>query len=265
LASDEPARESSWPYQRLHKTGRSKRPRQLSPTPQEHWPEPNVKEIAHTPFQGSQCLANLLNINIIVAATQPPDGAVIASTYSVPYWQQAKRMTIKQLPRLLWIRPVILVTFVPLALVTFVLCSVCQGQKMPAPQPDSGAMFANAVTPVPEAPKTHRFWDKENRFLFSTVSAFSATDFVLTHQNLASGGKELNPVARVFCGTTGGQVVNFTGQAAGVVGLSYFLHKKGHHNLERATPLLDILSSGVAVAYDVTHRASSTASRQSVK
>jgi len=48
--------------------------------------------------------------------------------------------------------------------------------------------------------------------------------------------------------------VNFAGETAGVIGLSYLFHKTGHHRLERVTPMLDIGASGFAVIYDLNHR-----------
>jgi hypothetical protein len=113
------------------------------------------------------------------------------------------------------------------------------------------------LTPVrpatlPEA--SHRFWDRENTFLFATSAAFNTADFVVTRDNLRSGGKELNPVTRVFSGSTAGLAVNFAGETAGVVALSYFFHKTGHHRLERFTSMLNIGSSAAAVTFDLAHR-----------
>jgi hypothetical protein len=48
--------------------------------------------------------------------------------------------------------------------------------------------------------------------------------------------------------------MNFAGETAGVVGLSYFFHKTGHHKLERAVSLLNISASGAAVTFDLAHR-----------
>lgn len=107
---------------------------------------------------------------------------------------------------------------------------------------------------LPEAPSQHHFWDNENRLLFSTVAAFSAADFAATRANLASGGKELNPITRVFAGSTAALATNFAGETAGVIGLSYFFHRTGHHKLERITPIANVAASAFAVAYDLTHR-----------
>ena len=106
---------------------------------------------------------------------------------------------------------------------------------------------------IPEA-SHHRFWDRENSFLFATSAAFSAADFVITRNNLRNGGQELNPVTRLFAGSTAGLAVNFAGESVGVVGLSYFLHKTGHHKLERAVSMLNIGSSAAAVTFDLARR-----------
>lgn len=107
---------------------------------------------------------------------------------------------------------------------------------------------------LPEAPSRHRFWDNQNRVLFATVAALSAADFAVTRANLQNGGKELNPVTRLLSGSTAGLAVNFAGETAGIIGLSYYFHKSGHHQLERITPMLNIGASSFAVVYDLNHR-----------
>jgi hypothetical protein len=120
----------------------------------------------------------------------------------------------------------------------------------PAPAP---TVMPTPMT-LPEAPVRHRFWDGENSLLFATSAAFSAADFVVTRDNLRSGGRELNPITSWFSGSTAGLAVNFAGETAGVVGLSYFFHKTGHHKLERAVSMLNIGASAGAVSFDLTHR-----------
>jgi hypothetical protein len=121
--------------------------------------------------------------------------------------------------------------------------------------------FSRAAVPVvtsngflPEAPSPHKFWDARNRFLFSAVAAFSAADFSVTHNNLANGGRELNPIVRPFAGNSATLALNFAGQTAGVMGISYLFHKTGHHRLERIAPLANIASSAFAVSYGLAHR-----------
>ena len=90
--------------------------------------------------------------------------------------------------------------------------------------------------------------------LLSATAAFSAADFSVTRANLQSGGAELNPIVRVFGRSTPGLAVNFAGETAGVIGLSYFFHRTGHHCLERMTSTVNIAASAGAVAYGLTHR-----------
>jgi len=61
----------------------------------------------------------------------------------------------------------------------------------------------------PDTFSQHPFWDTQNRVLFSAVAASSIADFAVTRANLQSGGKELNPLTRVFSGSTAGLAVNF--------------------------------------------------------
>jgi|SRR5579863_2740655 len=116
--------------------------------------------------------------------------------------------------------------------------------------------LVSAVQPTNsrEAAENHRFWDRENSFLFAVNAAFSAADFVVTRDNLRGGGQELNPITRAFSGSSAGLAMNFAGETAGVVGLSYFFHKTGHHKMERAVSMLNIGSSAAAVTFDLARR-----------
>jgi hypothetical protein len=109
-------------------------------------------------------------------------------------------------------------------------------------------------TPLPQASEQHKFWDTKNRVLFTAVAAFSAADFAVTRANLQNGGQELNPVTRAFGTSTAGLALNFAGETAGVIGISYFFHKTGHHKLERAVSLVNIGGSATAVSFDLAHR-----------
>jgi hypothetical protein len=115
-------------------------------------------------------------------------------------------------------------------------------------------VVSNSRQALPEAPSQHKFWDKENRALFVMGAAGSAADFAVTYSNLQNGGRELNPVTKIFSGSTAGLATNFVGQTVGVMGLSYFFHQTGHHKLERLTPLLNFGASAFAVSYGLTHR-----------
>ncbi|HEV2401586.1 MAG TPA: hypothetical protein VGS27_31910 [Candidatus Sulfotelmatobacter sp.] len=104
------------------------------------------------------------------------------------------------------------------------------------------------------ASEAHPFWDRENRVLFSLAAAAATSDFFVTHANLQSGGRELNPLTRPFAGSTPALATNFALETAGVIGMSYLFHKTGHHKLERLTSFANIGASGVAVGYGLSHR-----------
>lgn len=128
------------------------------------------------------------------------------------------------------------------------------GPMLPASGAAVAAVVMVPVSAQPKASESHRFWDRENSILFAAVGATATADFFTTRANLASGGKELNPVTRIFSGSTAGLATNFGLETAGVIGVSYLFHKTGHHKLERITSLVDIGGSAGAVAYGLTHR-----------
>jgi hypothetical protein len=114
-----------------------------------------------------------------------------------------------------------------------------------------------AVVAVSEAPierTQHRFWDRENTVLFAAAAGMATADFFTTRANLASGGRELNPLTRVFTGSTPMLATNFALETSAVMGVSYLFHKTGHHTLERLTSIVNIGESAGAVAYGQSHR-----------
>jgi hypothetical protein len=125
-----------------------------------------------------------------------------------------------------------------------------------APPPLTAALFAirPLETPAPAPEQTHRFWDRENSALFAVSAGWSTADFFVTRSNLARGGRELNPVARLFSGSNAGLAANFALETSGVIGISYIFHHTGHHKLERATSYVNISASVAAVAYGLAHR-----------
>jgi hypothetical protein len=151
-------------------------------------------------------------------------------------------------------------------LVVFGLCAAGQGQQQGQQQvamallhPPDAMVAVRPVEPIeprplPEAPSHRRFWDRENTMLFAGTLLTSAGDFVVTRNNLqGGGGQELNPIARIFSGSTAGLAVNFAGETAGVTGLSYIFHKTGHHRLERLAPMVNMAASGYAIGYGLRH------------
>lgn len=144
------------------------------------------------------------------------------------------------------------------ALILLTLGSFCpalfgQGPMPDAPTPSSESASLAFVTPT-SLPRPHKFWDKENTFLFGASAALSAADFAVTRDNLQHGGRDLNPVVRFFGPSTAGLAVNFAGETVGVIGVSYLLHRTGHHKLERLFTTVNIGTSAGAVGYDLAIR-----------
>jgi len=83
--------------------------------------------------------------------------------------------------------------------------------------------------------------------------ALAGADFFTTRRNLASHGKELNPVARMFTGSAPGLAANFALETGGVIAVSYPFHKTGHHKLERVTSYVNLGASAFAVSYGMAH------------
>ena len=114
---------------------------------------------------------------------------------------------------------------------------------------------ASGARDLPEVRTKHNFWDAVNNTLFASHAALEAVDFGITHHNLSNGGREIDPMAKALCeSSTAGQVVFFGGRMAGVVAISYVLHKTGHHKLERAFPIYASGDSAYGVAYSFAHR-----------
>jgi hypothetical protein len=145
-----------------------------------------------------------------------------------------------------------------LVLLSAVILSSAVFAKEPPPDAPTAAVAPATSFFVEAQPQsadgTHKFWDKKNCALFVVAAAFNGADFAVTRANLQSGGRELNPVVRMFGTSTPALAVNFVGETVGVVGLSYFFHKTGHHKLERAVSFVNIGSSASAVSFDLAHR-----------
>lgn len=146
-----------------------------------------------------------------------------------------------------------------LALLIFALI-VCPSSSAQGPLPD-GPAPTESVEPVssfvgiPQNTEvSHKFWDRENKILFLTAAALNGADFAVTRSNLQNGGQELNPMVRVFGRSTPALALNFAGETVGVVTISYFFHKTGHHKMEHLVSYVNIGSSAGAVSYGLAHR-----------
>jgi hypothetical protein len=157
-------------------------------------------------------------------------------------------MTYRELARLL--------SKVVTVLTLTAVCPLTVRAQGPLPEAPSSSAAAEpgAIVMPGTAEREHRFFDKWNVALFAGSAALAAGDFAVTRANLQSNGQELNPMVRIFGRSTAGLAVNFAGETAGSVAISYFLHKTGHHKLERVASVVNIGLSGGAVTYSLMHR-----------
>jgi hypothetical protein len=151
-------------------------------------------------------------------------------------------------------------TVVLLAVLGFCRPGMAQQVSFALLPPPKAVEPSPMVRPVQQKPISfetgdkHHFWDRENTCLFATSVAFSAGDFVVTRDNLRGGGQELNPVVNLFGHSSTGLAVNFASENLGMIGLSYFFHKTGHHKMERAVSMVNIGGSASAVGFGLAHR-----------
>jgi hypothetical protein len=119
-----------------------------------------------------------------------------------------------------------------------------------APQPAGGSTPADqnktgeaAAPSTPLSPPVHRFWDRDNDWLFAAVGAGRALDYASTLNLRRRGINEVfltNSIVDnhpLFAGIE-------IGATAASVGVSYIFHRTGHHRLERWT---SAIHAGVAV------------------
>ena len=102
------------------------------------------------------------------------------------------------------------------------------------------------VQPPPTPPAVHPFWDRTNRLLFAGVGLFRALDYASTRNMQARGREEILLPDEVVNNSPGFASLEAAG-AATSVGLSYWLHRTGHHSMERWISIVHISVTGFGV------------------
>lgn len=118
-------------------------------------------------------------------------------------------------------------------------CAQAQPPARAEPSQQGQTASARALPSLEGQTGQHRFWDRKNLALFAGVGAVRALDYTSTRDFRSRGRSEIllsNYVVDnkpLFIGL----------EAAGVaasIGLSYLLHRTGHHKLERWLSLAHI-------------------------
>lgn len=110
-----------------------------------------------------------------------------------------------------------------------------RSQQPPPPQ-------AKLVRSSPAGP--HRFWDRTNLELFAGVAAVRALDFASTRHFRARGVNEVFLSNAIVDNKPAFAAIEAAGTAASIA-VSYWLHRKGHHRLERWVSVVHIGAAGV--------------------
>ena len=106
---------------------------------------------------------------------------------------------------------------------------------------------------LPDPPSQHKFFDRQNKIAFGTLAALVAVDAVTTQRLTNSGSAhEANPLWRpmVNQGWQGEMAASALGYSA-AVGVSYTLHKTGHHKLERWANWLAVGMEGAVDSHNL--------------
>jgi hypothetical protein len=104
-----------------------------------------------------------------------------------------------------------------------------------------------AIESLPELPSKHRFWGRENVLLFSGVAVLRGLDYASTRNMQARGREEILLPDDVVNNSAGFAALQAAGTATSI-GLSYWMHRTGHHKLERWISIVHINVTGFGVA-----------------
>jgi hypothetical protein len=114
---------------------------------------------------------------------------------------------------------------------------------------------ATAQLPDAPKPKVHKFYDKPGKILLGSAAALAAADVGQSCHYMANGGYEmrtaLNPWPAKNCGMLS---VQLFGQVAIQEGVAYFLHRTGHHKLERVTRFFSMEENVYGIIYTRKHQ-----------
>jgi hypothetical protein len=117
-----------------------------------------------------------------------------------------------------------------LGLQLFLSLTICgplaTAQTQPSPR------TAQAVPDAPRPVPVHAFWDRTNILLFSGIAVTRGMDYASTRNFQARGRQEILLPDVVVNNSAGFAALEAAGTMTSV-GISYILHRTGHHTLER--------------------------------
>ena len=112
--------------------------------------------------------------------------------------------------------------------------------------------------PPPQPLQVHPFWDRTNILLFTGVGVFRGLDYASTRNFQARGREEVLIPDDIVNNSAGFASLEAAGTAASV-GLSYWMHRAGHHKIERWISIVHIGVTGFGVARNYSLKTKHTA------
>jgi hypothetical protein len=107
--------------------------------------------------------------------------------------------------------------------------SSAQPQPSDTAKPSATLPTTQLATPVPPL---HAFWDRTNLLLFSGIAGTRGMDYASTRNFQARGRQEILLPDDVVNNSAGFASLEAAGTLTSI-GISYLLHRTGHHTLER--------------------------------
>jgi hypothetical protein len=127
----------------------------------------------------------------------------------------------------------------------------------PAVKPTAEATAQTVTIDKPQPKVEHRFWDKENVWLFAGVGAARTLDYFSTLNMRRRGRQEILITNDVV--DNHAAFATIEAASTGIsIGAAYLFHRYGHHSLERWTSIVHI---GLATTGSVRNYCLKTAHR----
>lgn len=115
------------------------------------------------------------------------------------------------------------------------VCAQARATETQTPSPVAAAPGGNHQNK--EQMQEHRFWDKENDWLFAGVGAARTFDYFSTLNLRRRGDQEILVTNDLVDNHAAFAVVEAVGTGVSI-GASYLFHRYGHHKLERWTSIV---------------------------
>lgn len=140
-----------------------------------------------------------------------------------------------------------------LALIGLIIFSFTLKSQAQTSTTESTKEPASPGSVVKSQPPTHKFWDRENAWLFTGVAASRALDYTSTKNMLGRGREEILIPDDVVFSEAGFPALEAAG-AATSVGISYIFHRYNHHKMERWVSIVHIGVTSFGAAHNYALR-----------